>query len=101
MALSPLTCVSCTQAVLPAYRGQGLGKSLVRVCEGVARDVWGYDELYLHLDASDPTATTLYNHMGYREVTDPALRPTGTIYRLGGREDKGGGKAGSHASRVI
>lgn len=71
-------CVVCGQAVLPAYRGQGLGKSLVRVCEGVARDVWGYDELYLHLDASDPTATTLYNNMGYREVTDPALRPTGT-----------------------
>jgi hypothetical protein len=70
-----------------------LGKSLVRVCEGVARDVWGYDELYLHLDASDPTATTLYNNMGYREVTDPALRPTGTrADRLAGM--KRGGEKG-------
>lgn len=36
--------------MLPAYRGQGLGRALARHAERVVGEVWGEKVIYLHLD---------------------------------------------------
>ncbi|CAN0505094.1 unnamed protein product, partial [Ectocarpus sp. 12 AP-2014] len=55
----------CNLAVAEKYRGNGYGKQLVRLCEGVAKKHWGCERMYLHVDAASPAATSLYSSMGY------------------------------------
>lgn len=40
----------CNLAVLPAYRGQGLGRALARHAERVVGEFWQEKVIYLHLD---------------------------------------------------
>jgi ribosomal protein S18 acetylase RimI-like enzyme len=51
-----------------AYRGKGLGRSLVRCVECIARESWGYSNLYLHVDAENKAAFDLYKSEGYQDV---------------------------------
>ncbi|CAM9859080.1 unnamed protein product [Ectocarpus sp. 4 AP-2014] len=58
----------CNLAVAEEYRGNGYGKQLVRLCEHVAKNSWGYERMYLHVDLGDPAATGLYSSMGYEGI---------------------------------
>jgi ribosomal protein S18 acetylase RimI-like enzyme len=51
-----------------AHRGKGLGRSLVRCVESIARESWGYSNLYLHVDAENKAAFDLYKSEGYQDV---------------------------------
>lgn len=53
------------------YRRKGYSKVLMAACEGIATQ-WGFDEVYLHVDASSSgtTAQNLYIGNGYRPVVN-------------------------------
>lgn len=53
------------------YRGKGYSKLLMAACEGIAIQ-WGFDEVYLHVDASTSgtAAQNLYISNGYRPVVN-------------------------------
>lgn len=57
----------CNLSVAPMGRRRGLGRYLCRLCESVARDLWGYDELYLHVQEENEAAQRLYEGMGYTQ----------------------------------
>lgn len=65
----------CNLAVSPLYRGQGLGKALVRIAENVVSECWEEDVVYLHLDETDVAAMSLYGKLGYERVI--GVDPTG------------------------
>jgi ribosomal protein S18 acetylase RimI-like enzyme len=50
------------------YRRNQLGKALVRCVEDIARTVWGYDRLYLHVDKENEAALRLYEKEGYQDA---------------------------------
>ncbi|KAG5189686.1 hypothetical protein JKP88DRAFT_262060 [Tribonema minus] len=64
----------CNLAVSERWRGQGIGKQLVRLSEHIVRNCWAGSCLYLHVDPSNEIALQLYQSMGYR----PAA-PTHTL----------------------
>jgi GNAT superfamily N-acetyltransferase len=51
-----------------AYRGQGLGRALVRCVEDIASSTWGYSRMHLHVDLDNAPAFELYKSEGYRDV---------------------------------
>mmetsp|Transcript_1460 Transcript_1460/g.4142 ORF Transcript_1460/g.4142 Transcript_1460/m.4142 type:complete len:256 (-) Transcript_1460:480-1247(-) len=55
----------CNLAVDEAHRQRGIARALMNVCESVARDVWGFPELYLHVDGRNDAALHLYQSLGY------------------------------------
>ncbi|CBJ31964.1 conserved unknown protein [Ectocarpus siliculosus] len=75
----------CNLAVTEKYRGNGYGKQLVRLCEGVAKKHWGYERMYLHVDAASPAATSLYSSMGY-EIMEQ-FQPPSWVKKLLGLRD--------------
>ncbi|CAM9614408.1 unnamed protein product [Ectocarpus sp. 8 AP-2014] len=75
----------CNLAVAEKYRGNGYGKQLVRLCEGVAKKHWGYERMYLHVDAASPAATSLYSSMGY-EIMEQ-FQPPSWVKKLLGLRD--------------
>ncbi|CAN0025257.1 unnamed protein product, partial [Phaeothamnion confervicola] len=60
----------CNLAVAERARGRGVGKQLVRLCEHVARNIWGHRQVYLHVDLSNAVATELYRTMGYKPLPE-------------------------------
>lgn len=52
-------------AVDPRYRRRGLGQELVAACEKVAKDEWGYSEIFLYVKRQNTAAVCLYYSMGY------------------------------------
>jgi len=50
------------------YRGQKIGRGLVRCVENIAKTNWGYKRMYLHVDEDNPAALNLYKSEGYRDV---------------------------------
>ncbi|CAM9196502.1 unnamed protein product [Ectocarpus sp. 6 AP-2014] len=75
----------CNLAVAEKYRGNGYGKQLVRLCEGVAKKHWGYERMYLHVDAASPAATSLYSSMGYEIIEQ--FQPPSWVKKLLGLRD--------------
>ena len=49
------------------FRGMGVGHTLLRVYEGVAREL-GFRKVSLLVSSFNPRAKTLYQSMGYRKV---------------------------------
>ena len=49
-------------------RGKKIGKALVRCVESIAKNAWGYEKLYLHVDLENTAAVTLYKSEGYQDV---------------------------------
>jgi len=50
------------------FRGQKIGRGLVRCVENIAKTCWGYNRMYLHVDEDNPAALNLYKSEGYRDV---------------------------------
>eukprot|EP00747_Dinoflagellata_sp_TGD_P053520 gnl/TRDRNA2_/TRDRNA2_148499_c0_seq2.p1 gnl/TRDRNA2_/TRDRNA2_148499_c0~~gnl/TRDRNA2_/TRDRNA2_148499_c0_seq2.p1 ORF type:complete len:293 (-),score=40.27 gnl/TRDRNA2_/TRDRNA2_148499_c0_seq2:643-1521(-) len=50
-------------------RGKGIGKSLIRRVEDKVRD-WGYDEVFLQVEAENVAAIRLYKKMGFKVTAD-------------------------------
>uniref|UniRef100_A0A7S4AXY7 N-acetyltransferase domain-containing protein n=1 Tax=Pseudo-nitzschia australis TaxID=44445 RepID=A0A7S4AXY7_9STRA len=50
------------------FRGQKIGRGLVRCIENVAKNSWGYNRIYLHVDEDNIAALNLYKSEGYRDV---------------------------------
>jgi ribosomal protein S18 acetylase RimI-like enzyme len=49
-------------------RGRRIGKAMVRCLEKLAKDSWGYDKLYLHVDLDNIAALNLYRTEEYYDV---------------------------------
>jgi len=65
--LPPLCCpYICNVAVSPGWRRRGVGTRLVELCEAFAKDQWGQDVVYLHVEKTNQAAFELYENMGYR-----------------------------------
>lgn len=54
-------------AVLVDERRKGAASRLVKRCEATAI-LWGYAEVYLHVDEENPGALALYKSLGYQIV---------------------------------
>jgi len=50
------------------FRGQKIGRGLVRCVENIAKTCWGYNRMYLHVDEENLAALNLYKSEGYRDV---------------------------------
>ena len=50
------------------YRGQKIGRGLVRCVENIAKTNWGYNRMYLHVDEDNAAALNLYKSEGYKDV---------------------------------
>ena len=64
----PLRPYLCNLCVSESLRSLGIGRSLCRLVESVARDKWGYSHMYLHVDPSNDAARGLYQKEGYKDV---------------------------------
>lgn len=49
-------------------RGRQIGKAMVRCVEKIAKDAWGYEKIYLHVDLENVAALNLYKTEGYEDV---------------------------------
>lgn len=74
----------CNLAVLEKWRGQGLGTSLLRSCEKIARERWDFSEVYLHAATAKPKLLAMYGQQGYDALPD--FDQPGWILALAGRE---------------
>ena len=54
--------------VAERVRGRRIGKAMVRSLEKLAKDSWGYDKVYLHVDLDNIAALNLYKTEGYYDV---------------------------------
>jgi len=50
------------------FRGQKIGRGLVRCVENIAKTYWGYNRMYLHVDEDNMAALNLYKSENYRDV---------------------------------
>lgn len=50
------------------YRGQSIGRAMVRCLEDIALTKWGYSKMYLHVDGENEAALNLYKSEGYTDV---------------------------------
>lgn len=50
------------------FRGQKIGRGLVRCVENISKTCWGYNRMYLHVDEDNLAAVNLYKSEGYRDV---------------------------------
>eukprot|EP00933_Yihiella_yeosuensis_P058282 TRINITY_DN58655_c0_g1_i1.p1 TRINITY_DN58655_c0_g1~~TRINITY_DN58655_c0_g1_i1.p1 ORF type:complete len:417 (+),score=101.29 TRINITY_DN58655_c0_g1_i1:69-1319(+) len=51
--------------VAPEYRRRGLARALMSLSERIARDIWGDDQILLHVEDDKLPANALYENMGY------------------------------------
>jgi GNAT superfamily N-acetyltransferase len=65
----------CNLAVLPEYRGLGVGRTLLQTCEEVANSQYGHAEIWLETHCTNIPALRLYQSEGYAcEGLDPDIR---------------------------
>ena len=65
---APLRPYLCNLCVSPSLRSMGIGRSLCRIVEAIARRKWEYSNLYLHVDPDNKAALSLYEKEGYVDV---------------------------------
>lgn len=51
-----------------SVRGRQIGKAMCRCVEKIAKDTWGYEKIYLHVDLENVAALNLYKSEGYEDV---------------------------------
>lgn len=66
--VAPLRPYLCNLCVSPSLRSLGVGRALCRVVEAIARDIWSYNHIYLHVDPTNIAAKRLYEKEGYVDV---------------------------------
>ena len=66
--VAPLRPYLCNLCVSPSLRSLGIGRALCRIVEAIARDIWRYNHIYLHVDPTNIAAKTLYENEGYVDV---------------------------------
>eukprot|EP00966_Prymnesium_polylepis_P063747 1478268-Prymnesium_polylepis.1 len=73
--------------VRPSHRRLGLARRMLAACEWIVREVWGLDELYLHVDLYNDAAARLYDTMGYEQLPsfDDVCKPLNSVARRSGR----------------
>ena len=71
---APDTWYVCGVAVLPDYRGHGIGKALMAIAGQQARD-HGYDRLSLVVFEENATALRLYQHLRYQVIDRAPIVP--------------------------
>lgn len=54
--------------VAKSQRGKGIGRALVRAVETTTSMVWGYEQVYLHVDPANKAAMDLYKSEGYTDM---------------------------------
>jgi ribosomal protein S18 acetylase RimI-like enzyme len=64
----PMVPYLCNLAVDLDHRNQGLARSIMGVCEEVTRTVWGFGEIFLHVDERNRAAARLYASLGYEPL---------------------------------
>jgi GNAT superfamily N-acetyltransferase len=62
-------------AVTEAYRGQGIGRRILEAVVSVAKQM-GASRLYLETNSKLPSATHLYESLGFRHLPPERLRPS-------------------------
>jgi len=55
-------------AVLPEYRGRGIGRALMKEALRKLRAVYGCDEVYLEVRVTNTQAINLYHSLGFKVV---------------------------------
>lgn len=65
MHLQPYLCNLCVDE---SARGRQIGKAMCRLVEKIAKDAWGYEKIYLHVDLENVAALNLYKREGYEDV---------------------------------
>lgn len=56
--------------VKESFRCRKIGRALIRCIECLARDTWGYEKLYLHVDLHNSVALKLYQSEGYQLLSN-------------------------------
>lgn len=69
LAFQPLQPYISNLLVDRRYRRRGYAKRLVQACEDTAR-AWGFDSVFLHVDADYLPAVLLYESLGYSIVRE-------------------------------
>lgn len=82
-AIPPQVAYLSNLAVRSAWRGRGLGRSLINACEQVARR-WDFDEIYLHAATQQEGLLSMYSSMEY--VSLPSFDQPPWVLALSGRE---------------
>eukprot|EP00882_Tetradesmus_deserticola_P014843 GHRQ01015796.1.p6 GENE.GHRQ01015796.1~~GHRQ01015796.1.p6 ORF type:complete len:112 (+),score=41.17 GHRQ01015796.1:326-661(+) len=59
-------CYLLNVVVAEEWRGQGIGKALMRAAMSQAVHVWGALRLYTHVEADNEVASALYRSCGFR-----------------------------------
>eukprot|EP00891_Asterochloris_glomerata_P009477 jgi/Astpho2/9477/fgenesh1_pg.00145_%23_72_t len=65
----PLKLYLSNLAVSPHFRRRGAAKQLLHSCERIGR-LWGYKELWLHVDMGNESGEALYSSAGYRQIAE-------------------------------
>lgn len=65
-------------AVMPAFRGQGVGKALIKHAEAIGKEA-GYDKISLLAEENNEAAYKIYEKLGY--VHDCDLQVLGHTYK--------------------
>ena len=60
----PYRSYLANMAVCPEARRRGVATSVIRYAERVSR-LWGFDEMWLHVNIDNPNARALYESLGY------------------------------------
>jgi ribosomal protein S18 acetylase RimI-like enzyme len=63
--LQPYLCNLC---VKQSFRRKKLGLCLVQCVEDIAKNIWGYQRMYLHVDLDNTAALKLYQNEGYKDA---------------------------------
>lgn len=64
----PMVPYICNLAVDADHRHRGLARSVMAVCEEITRSVWGFGEIFLHVDERNAGAAQLYASLGYQPL---------------------------------
>ena len=78
---SPIADEACIDglAVLPAYRGQGVGTRLITALEAWATGQ-GLSMVRLEVVDTNPRAEKLYRRIGFEAVCEQTVWPVGTLF---------------------
>ena len=64
-------------AVDKKFKRRGIASSLIKSCEDVCVNYWGYDCMYLKVRRGNKGALHLYRGLGYEEIPFPNVDPEG------------------------